>query len=85
MPKGLAVMPPSPSGRSLAGIALLLVLILLLAFVIAAVSPLVGGWPVLVQALFYVTVVVLWTMPLKSLIRWMVTGRFRAADRADRD
>lgn len=77
--------PASPSNRSLAGIGLLLLLILVLALIVASVSPAVGHWPVLVQALFYAGVVVLWTMPLKSLIRWMVTGRFRAPDRVTRD
>ena len=76
---------PSPSGRSLTGIALLLLSIVLLALVVAAMAPLVGRWPVLVQALFYVGMVILWTMSLKTLIRWMITGQFRAPSRMPRD
>ncbi len=82
--KRLGVTPPSPSGRSIAGIAILLLLIALLAVLVALLSRVVGGWPVLVQGLFYVLLVIAWTMPLKSLVRWMVTGRFRAADAAPR-
>ena len=81
----LRVAAPSPSGRSLTGIALLLLSIVLLALVVAAMSPMVGGWPVLVQALFYVGMVIFWTMSLKTLIRWMVTGQFRAPSRMPRD
>jgi hypothetical protein len=71
------VTPPSPSGRALAGIALLLVLIALLAVCVAGVARVVGTWPVLIQGLFYVAVVICWTMPLKLLVRWIVTGRVR--------
>lgn len=77
--------PVEPSGRSLTGIALILLSIALLAVVAAALSPAVGRWPVLGQALFYVGMVIVWTMSLKTLIRWMVTGRFRAPERAPRD
>lgn len=73
------MMAPSPSGRALAGIALLLVLIALLGLLVALLSPAVGRWPVLAQGLFYVVLVIVWTIPLKSLIRWIVTGRIRKA------
>jgi uncharacterized membrane protein len=79
------VTPPSPSGRTLAGIAILLLLIALLAVLVASLSRVIGGWPVLVQGLFYVFVVIAWTIPLKSLVRWMVTGRFRAGAAPARD
>jgi hypothetical protein len=72
--------PPSPSSRSLAGIALILLLIAVWSLSIASLSPVVGRWPVLVQALFYVFVGILWIIPLKPLVRWIVTGRFRASD-----
>lgn len=69
--------PPSPSGRALAGIALILLLIALWAALVASLSPTVGGWPVLVQAAFYVVVGIIWIIPLKPLVRWIVTGTFR--------
>ena len=73
--------PPSPSSRSLAGIVIILVLIAVWALLVASLSPAVGRWPVLVQALFYVVVGTVWIIPLKPLIVWMVTGRFRAPNR----
>lgn len=51
---------------------------------VTLLSRVVGGWPVLVQGLFYVLLVIAWTMPLKSLVRWMVTGRFHGVDAAPR-
>ena len=76
---------PAPSGRALGGIALLLLLIALLALLVASASRAVGGWPILLQGLFYIVVVIVWTMMLKPLVRWIVTGRFRAAARSTRD
>lgn len=67
-----------PSWRKGAGIALILLLILLLAVFVASLSGIVGGWPVLGQTLFYLVVGVIWIVPLKPLLYWMETGRFRA-------
>ena len=77
--------PPAPSGRALGGIALLLLLIALLALLVASASRAVGSWPILLQALFYIAVVIVWTMMLKPLVRWMVTGRLRAPAKINRD
>ena len=44
---------PQPSGRKLAGIALILLLIAVWAAFVASLAPFVGRWPVLVQAPFY--------------------------------
>jgi hypothetical protein len=68
--------PPSPSWRTLVGVALILLLIALLMALVAMLAPIVGGWPVLAQAAFYIILVILWLIPLKPLVRWMVTGRF---------
>src|SRR5439155_37073 len=38
----------------------------------------IGGWPVLVQALFYLVAGLLWIVPLRPLIRWIESGRWRA-------
>ena len=66
-----------PSGRKLAGIAGILALIAVWALLVASLSAIVGGWPVLVQALFYLVAGIIWIVPLKPLLRWMETGRFR--------
>jgi hypothetical protein len=70
--------PSSPSVRKLAGIALIMVLIVLWATFVASMARVVGRWPVLFQAPFYLIVGVAWVIPLKPLIRWSQTGSFRA-------
>jgi len=67
-----------PSWRNGAGIAGILLLIVLLAVLVASFSGVVGRWPVLAQALFYLVIGIVWIAPLKPLLRWMETGRFRA-------
>ena len=67
-----------PSWRSGAGIAAILLLIALLAVLVASFASAVGRWPVFGQAVFYVVVGLIWVAPLKPLLRWMETGRFRA-------
>ncbi len=66
-----------PSGRKLAGIAGILALIVVWALLVVSLSGTVGGWPVLVQAVFYLVAGIVWILPLKPLLRWMETGRFR--------
>ena len=66
-----------PSGRKLAGIAAILALIAIWALLIASLAHVVGDWPVLVQGVFYLVAGIIWIVPLKPLLRWMETGRFR--------
>lgn len=69
---------PQPSWRKPAGMFLILLLIALWAFAIGSLSPWVGRWPILAQALFYLITGVIWITPLKPLLRWMELGRWRA-------
>lgn len=66
-----------PSFRKLAGIAIIVALIVLWAAFVASLAPIVGKWPVLAQAPYYLVVGVVWVIPLKPLIRWIQTGSFR--------
>lgn len=66
-----------PSWRKPAGVFVILTLIAAWAVLVATMSPQVGGWPVLGQALFYLIAGVAWILPLKPLLRWMETGRFK--------
>ena len=66
-----------PSWRRGAGIAAILLLILLWAVIVASFSRTVGQWPVLVQALFYLVVGIAWIAPLKPLLRWSQTGKWK--------
>jgi hypothetical protein len=68
---------PEPSLRKLVGIVLILLLIVVWAAFVASFAPLVGKWPVLVQAPYYLLLGVAWAIPLKPLIRWIQTGSFR--------
>jgi hypothetical protein len=70
-----------PSSRTLVGIALILLLIVLWAALVASLAPFVGRWPILVQAPFYLFMGMVWIIPLKPLVRWMQTGRFRGPPR----
>jgi len=66
-----------PSGRKGVGIALILLIIALWAAFVASLAPVVGRWPVLIQAPFYLIMGIAWIIPLKPLIRWSETGSFR--------
>ena len=68
-------MSVEPSGRKLAGIALIVALIALWALLVASLAGTTGQWPVLVQALFYLVTGIIWIAPLKPLLRWIETGR----------
>lgn len=70
--------PPQPSWRKPAGIAAILLLITVWAVLVASLAGFVGRWPVIVQALFYLFVGIAWIAPLKPLLRWSETGRWRA-------
>ena len=72
--------PPEPSWRKPAGIAAILLLILLWAVLVASFAQLISSWPVLVQALFYLVVGVAWIVPLGPLLRWSQTGRWRRTE-----
>ena len=66
-----------PSSRKGVGIALILLLILIWASLVASLAPVVGKWPVLIQAPFYLFMGIAWILPLKPLLRWSETGRWR--------
>lgn len=66
-----------PSWRKPAGIFAILALVAIWAALIASLSNEVGQWPVLLQAGFYFIAGIVWILPLKPLLRWMETGRFR--------
>lgn len=69
--------PHQPSWRKPAGIFAILALIAVWAAIIVSLSPTVGQWPILAQALFYLIAGIVWILPLKPLLRWMETGHFK--------
>ena len=66
-----------PAARKLAGIALIVLLIVVWAALVASLAPIVGKWPILVQGAFYLVMGIAWIIPLKPLLRWTETGRWR--------
>ncbi len=70
----------NPSWRKPAGIFAILALISLWAVLVASAAAPVGRWPVLLQSLFYAVtgIIWIWILPLKPLLRWIETGRWRA-------
>lgn len=44
---------------------------------IASLSRWVGAWPILLQLPLYVVAGIVWILPLKPVLLWMETGRWR--------
>lgn len=71
-----------PSWRQPAGILLILLLIAGWASLVATAAPLLDGAPRWLLIGYYLIAGVVWILPLKPLLRWMETGRWRAGDGA---
>jgi len=67
-----------PTWRKPAGIGLILLLILVWAVIVASVAELLDGMPWPVIAIYYVAAGIIWILPLRPLLQWMETGRWRA-------
>jgi hypothetical protein len=70
-------LPVNSSGRNLVGIFLILLLIGTWSFAVVTVYDRIAGaaWPL--QALFFLVAGTAWVLPLKPLLRWMQTRRWR--------
>jgi predicted membrane channel-forming protein YqfA (hemolysin III family) len=67
---------PEPSWRKPFGIFLILALIAAWAVIVATLADrLPMPWPV--RALFFLVAGIVWILPLKPLLRWIETGRWR--------
>lgn len=65
------------SWRKPAGMFAILALILVWVVAVASFSTQIGTLPILVQCLIYVVLGIAWIAPLKPLLLWMETGRWR--------
>ncbi|MGZ8284438.1 MAG: DUF2842 domain-containing protein [Allosphingosinicella sp.] len=74
---------PRPSWRKPAGMLLLLLLIAVWGFVVVTVTEALPELPWPLKALFFVVAGIVWILPLKPLLRWMETGRFRSPEDAE--
>jgi predicted membrane channel-forming protein YqfA (hemolysin III family) len=66
-----------PRGRPTAAVFMILAVILVWAVLVASVSDTVTRWPAAVQLLFYIVAGIVWILPLKPILRWSETGRWR--------
>ncbi len=53
-------------------------IIIVWAILIASLADIVGRWPALLQLPFYIVAGVVWILPLRPILRWSETGRWRA-------
>lgn len=67
----------TPSWRKPVGAFAIIALILVWCVGIASLSGTVGQWHGAVQMLFYIVAGIVWIAPLKPLLLWMETGRWR--------
>jgi hypothetical protein len=74
--------PPS-SWRKIVAAGAIVLLIAVWALIVASSAHMVGRWPVLVQAPFYLVMGIVWIIPLKPLLSWAETGRWRAPSKGN--
>lgn len=67
----------TPSWRKPVGALLILALIALWCVLIASLSGAVARWHWGVQAIFYLVTGIVWITPMRPLLVWMETGRWR--------
>ena len=67
----------NPSWRKPAGVFLVLLLILVWAVAVASVADLLAGLPEPFFILYYAVAGIAWILPLRPLLLWMETGRWR--------
>ncbi len=65
------------SWRKPAGMLAILLLILVWVVLVASFSAEIGSLPILVQLVIYVVLGIVWIAPLKPLLLWMETGRWK--------
>lgn len=66
-----------PNSRQLVGIFGIIAWIIVWAGIVASFSGTIGQWHMLLQAVFYLVVGLIWIAPLKPVLRWMQTGKFK--------
>lgn len=66
-----------PSWRKPFGTFMILTLITIWAVLIASMSGWIGKAHILVQAVFYLIAGIAWIFPVRPLLKWMETGKWR--------
>lgn len=71
--------PPEPSWRKPVGMLAMILYIILYALLVSALADVIGQLPNLAQAILYLAAGLAWVLPLRPLLLWMNTGRWRRA------
>jgi membrane protein implicated in regulation of membrane protease activity len=66
-----------PRSRPVAGAFMIMAIIIVWAALIVSLSNEIAAWPWPVQAIFYIAAGIVWIFPLKPILRWSETGRWR--------
>ena len=69
-----------PTWRKPAGVLMILMLICIWAIIVASQWERIGVLPIWLQSVVYLFAGIVWLLPLKPLLIWMETGKFRAPD-----
>jgi len=69
--------PVKPKWRNGAGMALILLLIVVWSIAVATLAPLVSQLPFLLEIAFYLFAGIGWVFPVRPLLTWMETGEWR--------
>lgn len=67
----------TPSWRKPAGALAIVALIIIWAVLVASLGSVINRWHWIGQLLFYLATGIIWIAPLKPLLLWMETGRWR--------
>ena len=67
----------TPSWRKPFGIFVIIAIIAVWAIIVASASGPIGRLPTLLQGVIYLTAGIIWILPLKPLLLWMETGKWR--------
>ena len=66
-----------PNARPAAGVFMILGVIILWSLLVASFADTVGRWPGWLQLPFYIVAGIVWILPLRPILRWSETGRWR--------
>jgi hypothetical protein len=69
--------PPPPSWRKPAGMFMILGMIALLSLIVASQADRIASLPIWLQAIVYLIIGTIWIAPLRPLLIWMETGKWR--------
>lgn len=66
-----------PRGRPTAAVFMIMGVIAVWAALIASLADTISAWPAWVQLPFYIVAGLVWIVPLRPILRWSETGKWR--------